>query len=70
MTRVPKGVAAYQLDPKAEVLYYLVHVPAEPPGPFAKLKRRRKRSNTTTAPAREVATVEARLAVLERGKAP
>jgi dipeptidyl aminopeptidase/acylaminoacyl peptidase len=42
VTRVPKGVAAYQLDSKGMALYYLVNVAAEPAGPFARLKKETK----------------------------
>ena len=42
ITRVPKGVAAYQIDAKATALYYVVNVPAEPTGPFAMLKKETK----------------------------
>jgi dipeptidyl aminopeptidase/acylaminoacyl peptidase len=42
ITRVPKGVAAYQLDAKGMALYYLVNVPADDAGPFAKLKQETK----------------------------
>ena len=42
LTRVPKGVAAYQIDAKSSALYYLVNVPSEEAGPFAELKKETK----------------------------
>ncbi len=42
LTRAPKGVALYQIDDRRGLLYYVVNVPAQPEGPFAKLKEETK----------------------------